>query len=26
VFVQSTISDRWLDLAEYRLASTPVNL
>ena len=26
VFVQNTISDRWLDLAEYRLSSTPVNL
>src|ERR1017187_10527908 len=26
VFVQSTISDRWLDLAEYRLSGTPVNL
>ena len=25
VFVQSTISDRWLDLAEYRLGSAPVN-
>ena len=26
VFVQSTISDRWLDLAEYQLGGTPVNL
>ena len=26
VFVQNTISDRWLDLAEYRLGSTLVNL
>ena len=25
VFVQSTISDRWLDLAEYRLGNAPVN-
>jgi len=26
VFVQNTISDRWLDLAEYQLGSTPVKL
>lgn len=26
VFVQNTISDRWLDLAEYRLGSSLVNL
>jgi hypothetical protein len=26
VFVQGTISDRWLDLAEYELDQLPVNL